>query len=459
MTMRDVAPHRSTVTFRAWIAASIASVLPCEAAFGQGQGGPPVATPAAGSGESTTQDPKATEVERQKLEARIRELEQRVDGLERGPVAPVAIPRTASREGTHTTPEGFWALPGTEMALKVGGYVKLDVIHDFNEIGNELKFATQTIAVPEASASRTTFSPYETRLNLDVRGPVGEHAARAFVEGDFFGGGGGSFELRHAYFELGGFLAGQTWTTYMDLSSRPQTLDFEGPDGELFVRQPMVRWTQPFADRSSFSLAFEGSSQDITPTGSFGGGSTTPLPDLTGNVRLEGEGRHLQVSGVLRYLDFEGDQGTPDSSALGFGVALSGKTEVGAPGRRLMAQVSYGEGSARYNQAMRGTGSDAVLDAQGDLEALPVVAAVLGYEHDWSERWTSTFVGTIAQVDNSSTQAATAIEKIRAASVNLVWRPYPAFQSGVEYLFGMRENADGQDGVAHRVMFSFRFVF
>ena len=54
-----------------------------------------------------------------------------------------------------------------------------------------------------------------------------------------------------------------------------------------------------------------------------------------------------------------------------------------------MGQASIGEGSAQYNQALRGSGSDAVLEANA-LEALPLVTAVVGYEHDWSATWTST---------------------------------------------------------------------
>ena len=398
-------------------------------------------------------------LDRDQLEARIGELEERLKKLEEPAAAVPADPHALRQEATHAAPPGYWAVPGSDFAFKIGGYVKLDVIHDFDTIGNPYKFSTQSIEVPGESASETTIHARESRINLDLRGPLGSHDLRVFVEGDFFGDGN-TFELRHAYGQWGGLLAGQTWTTYMDISSRPHTLDFEGPDGEIFVRQPMVRWTQHTGGKNSFSIAIEDSSPDFTLLdGSFTGEDSTPLPDLAANYRLEGDGRHAQLSGVLRYLDLEGDAGSPDEDDLGWGVALSGKTQLGDPGRRLMGQVSYGEGSAHYNQATRGAGSDAVLEPDGSFTTLPVTTAVAGYEHDWSKQWSSTVAWSFASVDGLDVQATDALDRSQSASANIVWQPNAHFLTGFEFLYGERENRDGEKGDAHRIQFSFKFLF
>ena len=392
------------------------------------------------------------------LEARVAELERQL--AERDKPTPKADPpaEVLRRDQTLVRPGGYWSIPGSDLVFKLGGYVKLDAIHDFNQIGNEFKFATQSIAVPGDDLSRTTMHPRETRLNFDLRGEVDGHDVRTFVEVDFFGTNG-ALNLRHAYGQLGGLLAGQTWSTYMDLSSRPHTLDFEGPDAELFVRQPMVRWSQPVEGIGSFSVALDDSGLDISQFGTFTGVDVTPLPDLAANLRLEGEGRHAQLSGVLRYLEFDGDAGTPDADAVGWGLALSGKTQVGDPGRRLMGQVSIGEGSSHYNQALRGAGVDAFLAANGDLQTLPVVSAVLGYEHDWSQRLSSTFAYSRANVDNGRGQEASTMHESQSASANLIWMPFDHFLTGVEYLYGTREDNDGSSGTAHRLQISFKFMF
>jgi hypothetical protein len=413
--------------------------------------------PAPEAGQGVAAGTEGEDDRNDRLEARVRELERRLDKEQQEP-ALQPDPRANVKEATHTTPEGFWKLPGTDVVWKLGGYMKVDVIHDFYAMGNEFKFATQSIAVPEDRESRTTLTAKETRLNVDVRAPIGGHEGRVFVEGDFFTSDS-SFHLRHAFGQIGGLLFGQTWTTYMDLSSRPHTLDFEGPDAELFERQVMVRWTQDCCNTSKFSIAIEDANQDLTIDPAFMGSAETPLPDLAVNVRHEGNGWHLQGSGVLRYLHFEGSGGSSDDSTIGWGVALSGKSELGDPGRRLMGQVSYGRGSGNYNQALRGSGSDAVLSPGGSLRALPSYTFVLGYEHDWSERWSSTVAYSRATVENFSSQAPMALERTQSASVNLLWTPFRRFLTGAEYLYGTRENNDGQDGMAHRLQSSFKFTF
>ncbi len=390
------------------------------------------------------------------LRKRVEELERRLDADERSALAP--DPDAIVREATHTTPEGFAPLPGTAFVWKLGGYVKVDVIHDLYEIGNEDKFSTQTISVPEDRESRSNIHAKETRLNVDLRGPFGPHEGRIFVETDFFNSSE-SLHMRHALGQVGGLLVGQTWTTYMDLSSRPHTLDFEGPDSEIFERSPMVRWTQDVGERTTFSVAIEDMDHDMTVDPSLTGSSETPLPDLTGNLRHEADGWHVQGSGVVRYLHFEGSQGASDDSTLGWGVALSGKKQLGDPGRRLMGQVSLGEGNGSYSQALRGTGSDAVVTAGGSLRPVRARTLVTGYEHDWTDEWSSTFAYSIADVHNTSTQAATAVRQLQSASANLTWRPFDNFLTGAEYLYGTREDKNGQDGVAHRLQFSFKFLF
>ena len=360
------------------------------------------------------------------------------------------------RDSTLAPSTGLVDIAAEDLSLRIGGYVKMDGIHDFQRVGNASKFATATIPVPTEDQERTTFQARETRLNVDVRSGFKAEAVRFFVEGDFYGAGG-AFNLRHAYGEYGGLLAGQTWTTFMDLSSRPVTLDFEGPDGALFLRQPMVRWTQAASNTTSWSLALEGASQGV---GALGGVdpnlADAPLPDLTGNLRREVGSGHLQLSGVLRKLRYEGGAG--EDAVIGWGLALSGKTPVGPRGRRLMAQLSVGEGTGEYNQALRDDGqSDAFLGADGRLEALGNHTATVGVENDWNADWSTTVAYSVATLDNVTGQAADVLHQTQSTSATLLWHPTRHFLAGVEYLYGTRENNDGQRGHANRVMFSFKF--
>ena len=57
-----------------------------------------------------------------------------------------------------------------------------------------------------------------------------------------------SSRLRHAfvkwdYSENSSIMAGQSWSTFFNVGALPDVLDFVGPAGTIFVRQPQVRWT------------------------------------------------------------------------------------------------------------------------------------------------------------------------------------------------------------------------
>lgn len=117
---------------------------------------------------------------------------------------------------------------GKHLDVQLGGFVRLDLIHDFDPIGDRYEFVTTSIPTDGSSGQRTTVSARQSRFNLDVnhRG----NSLRLFAEGDFFGDGG-DFRLRHAYGEFRGVMIGQNWSTFQDESIIPATLDYEGPVG------------------------------------------------------------------------------------------------------------------------------------------------------------------------------------------------------------------------------------
>jgi hypothetical protein len=144
--------------------------------------------------------------------------------------------------------------------IKIGGYVKVDFIQDYDAVGNPYQWKTNSIPVAGTPAAgqggETTIHAKETRLTLTLLEDTPRGKFMAYVEGDFFGDNT-TFRIRHAYGEYGQFLGGQTWTTFMDISARPRSLDYEGPDGEIFVRQAMIRWTKPLSENLKFAVAVE----------------------------------------------------------------------------------------------------------------------------------------------------------------------------------------------------------
>ena len=104
--------------------------------------------------------------------------------------------------------------------VTVGGYVKVDAIYDLDQDLGPSFFAGGIDTDPNAS-SDPSFQMHAKQSRLNFKAKEGD--MKVVIEGDFFTGEGNQlisnssgFRLRHAYGQVGNFLAGQTWSTFMD---------------------------------------------------------------------------------------------------------------------------------------------------------------------------------------------------------------------------------------------------
>jgi hypothetical protein len=353
---------------------------------------------------------------------------------------------TAARAGEQIR------IPGTDVSLSIGGYVKVDVIQDFGPIQDAFEFRTNSIPADGSAAAAesglTTIHARETRLNLDLRSDAATQPLRAFVEGDFFGSGN-AFRLRHGFGEFGHLLGGQTWTTFMDISARPLTLDFEGPEGELFVRQAMVRWHQAIAPHWRWAVAVESPSPQFAIPSGLSGTARANVPDIPAFVRYEASRGHVQVGGLLRQLRFDGGQDVENVTELGWGLntTFTVKT-VGQDA--VQAQFMIGEGVARYIEGFIGQNLDAVLTSTGELTPLRTQGGVIGYTHVWRADLKSGVSYSTASVEDANALAASAIDRLQDFRLNLIHTPYRLVDVGGEVLWGRRANKDGTAGDSWR---------
>ena len=183
--------------------------------------------------------------------------------VETDPPAPTSEKaEPAQPPAPDTRPDGF-TVGG--FVFKPGGRIKLDIIRDFDPITSEDTFDPRTIPVDGSEGGNSKLHARETRLFLDMRGPVEGKELRMYVETDFYGSGS-VLRLRHAYGSYGGLLAGQTWSTFVDDDNFPNTIDFESPMAFPSIRQAQVRWTPKLGAQVSWAVAVEDNKSAITPT-------------------------------------------------------------------------------------------------------------------------------------------------------------------------------------------------
>jgi len=356
---------------------------------------------------------------------------------------------------------GSWKRPDSNMSFKIGGYVKLTFYKDLDFMPSGDFFIKTQIPVSGTPDSKKDgefrFNARESRINLDIRGPSPLGRARAFIEGDFFGSGD-SFRLRHAYGELGHILAGQTWSTFMDISAWPELLEIEGPDAAAFARQGQLRWTQTVMKDLTLAVALEDPNGDFTIDGvGDSANENSKWPDFTSHIRYEDSWGHLQLGGLVRQIRFDDGMGKKDD-VIGWGTTVSGNISTFGQDA-IQFQGSYGKGIGRYLEGLIDTGSDAATNSSGNLKALPAGAIFASYQHWWTDTLRSTAGGEYGYVDNSSGQPATATKNWQGAVINLVWNPLPRLLLGIEFGWGRHEVKDGRDGTAKRIQTSTQFNF
>ncbi len=363
------------------------------------------------------------------------ESAQSVEEVQRGVIASTEF----------TSLEGVLKTRGKKLIVRIGGYGKLDVIHDFDAIGDSDQFDVATIPTDGRPGDNTRLHARQTRLNLDTRFKAGAHDVRVFVEGDFFNRDDTSLRLRHAFAEVGGLTAGQTWTTFMDEGPGPRLVDFENPSGYIVDRRALLRYEHLLRDFWVVAVAIEESSVTISESPGTTGLSNSLWPDSIVRIRWERPGFHLQTAAIVREFRFQEDLTNDTQDVTGWGFNFSGTSQLTRCDTAYF-EITFGEGIGGFRDI-----PDAGPDAFGVLEALPASAWNVAWTHDWSERWSSNFIFSSAELTNSAGQDGSAARSVQYLATNLIWSVHDQMDVGMEYLFGKREDKDGSTGEANRL--------
>jgi len=366
--------------------------------------------------------------------------------------------------------KGFIPIPGTKTMIRFGGSARLDTIYDFENNGNPNQFVPSSFPVPgEPGADggpETTIETKGTRISFEARRPVGtEGQLRIYNEDDFFNDSTSpnmSFRVRHFYGQAWNLLIGQTFTTFMNIDSWPDVVDYAGPNAMINRRQAQIRYSPTIYNGFGemhllFSIEQPGSDISTAATTGIPAGAepVSEAPDGVAAWRWEGKVGHVQVSGLFRSIGYDAPS-APDQTVFGWGSSASGAFNL-FKADKFLWQVAYGHGMARYVNDLGSADLDAALDTSGNLEAIPVFAAAVGYTHEWSKYFRSTASFGYVHADPTASLGALAIETTTYASANLVWHPTPSFRMGLEYLFGTKETENGAEHDGHRLDFVIRY--
>ncbi len=403
---------------------------------------------------------------------------------------------------------GSFRLPGSNTSVAIGGYAKLDIIYDFqNDAGDSFAFSG---ILPNNSQVRDNLDENfrlhakQSRLWVKTWTPTDWGEFATHIEGDFEGAGGNeqfsnstTFRLRHAYGRLGNVLAGQTWTNFSTPFEWPGTIDFYGTVGTSFVRQAQLRYTAPFGNGMSLSVAIEnpetdgivcnfnwapppfnpcppGSTWQTTTQEARGNqNATDPAPDLTarfqwganwGTVAVAGVGRYFRVVETATPAGTTGTISSVDDTAFGWGVNAAAVINMPWGKDSLGVQGLYGDGIGRY--AVWGppafyANDQAIGFPAVDIDTVEAWGGNVWYEHWWTGNLYSVVSGGYAKINYPSglVPVGGLTDHIISSHVNLQWKPTARSSIGIEGMYGHRELVNGVEGDAVRIQMGFLWGF
>jgi hypothetical protein len=373
----------------------------------------------------------------------------------------------------------------TGPTFDIYGFVMADMIFEFGQSNPDWFDALRPSKLPSVDDEfgkdgRFYAGIRQSKFGLKSTLPTGIGQLKTTFEFDLYGvgvdAGQTTIRPRTMWGEIGHFGAGQADSPFMDGDVFPNILEYWGPAGMLYFRQPQVRWMPILPSQSNnnskASIAFErpGASGD---QGNYADRielqnvrARFPLPDFSAEYRHGTNWGYVELAGVLRALQLDDlleDQFDLEKSMLGWGLNLSSnykatKTDV------VRFQAVYGEGIQNYfNDAPADVGPKLNLgDPIRPIEAtpLPVFGLVLYLDHTWNKMLSTAIGYSRVDVTNSSGQAASAFRDGQYASLNLLATPAKNIMLGGEFQWARRDNFnDGFHADDFKMQFGFKYNF
>ena len=395
------------------------------------------------------------------LKAQLEGLQSRVNQLEQQP-STVSLPEGASfltlnrgstqlpNYGTQAAREasnmpadrGFTIavtptadLPAPIAEVVVYGYVKGDVIYDFDKDLGDFFYVGGLWTSSGNGDEHVRLHARQSRFGIRSRTDTAIGQIRTQIEGDFFSEGN-RFRLRHAYGEWDmtpnwTFLAGQTWRTAVLLPIGVSTVDFSssaGPNG--FPRAAQVRMTY-HSGPISWAVAIEAPTHNSTAT----------WPNLSSYLQFDAPGGHqFIVTGTVSDTS-DTDYDVVSGHDIGWAVQAGANLNLADIATLTLGGV-YGEGGEHCLYLAQ---DDPFCDPLNIDKGLPGVdffsdtgwGALAGLSFGLTDTTTFNVQYGISWLENDldfvEDHNSVLVQTVHA---NILWRPVQQMQLGWEVMWG-----------------------
>jgi hypothetical protein len=339
---------------------------------------------------------------------------------------------------------GFYYIPGTDMCLKVGGWVRQQVGYGVN---GSLT-AGANVANLDTRATNNFAMRSRGYITADARNQTEYGTVRSYIAVGLSAGGAGQaldvggapgFSANRAFIQFAGFTFGVTQSFY-DFYSGPATSFFGGnvnmssDTGD--AGKAVTAYTAQLGNGMSASIGIEAPRNSGVFNGSLAApGGMTPIaaptsvqrglnmPDVVANLRIDQAWGGAQIMGAIHENSglYLGTTNATPSASNSYGYAIGLGLKLNAPmigaGDYLQAQVNFTQGATAYTNNSTGmfahyngtSGygfgvlSDNVIDAAGGNHNTSAWGVNAAYEHFWNKSWQTSVYGAYQSIKYDAT--------------------------------------------------------
>jgi len=299
----------------------------------------------------------------------------------------------------------------------------------------------------------------QSRLGVEGTANTKVGKIRTYIEVDFASKTESYLRLRHAFAEWNYLKLGYTWSAFMDNTSLPQTVEFEGPNSSLSKRHGVIRYERIIVKKSILGISLESPKADYTnPADSilFTSPDQRNL-DLAGRYKYFDKWGHVQLAGIVRKITFVQQEST--DTQYGWGVLISAQLLINSK-HQLSSQYSTGNGIAYYSVGLSNRQLDAVYNPTNNtMELKTLSGGFINYAFKPFSNLVFSAIAGISRVECKEFEPGSAFMSSQYYGVNTFYNPIETISLGLEVTYGTRKNVDNQIGDATRISMLAKFDF
>lgn len=316
---------------------------------------------------------------------------------------------------------------GAEVTLY--GNIRADLLYQ-SEGGSADRLYNQINTVPlkghNESSDQLKSTLAATRLGLDFK--TSDKDISGKIEVDFLGANDG-LRIRHAYFNYGQWLIGQTWSNFAVPDYMPETIDALGYVGGAVKRDAQIRYTHKFNAETQLVTALEDSKDAL---------SNMRIPVLSTRLNQS----FADQAGALSLRGMVSEKRTVADNELAWGVGLGAKYDISAK-TTLKADYYHVKGDSSL---VSWTNQGFAIDANKNIMALNQFDSItVGVTQQFNSQWRGTLGYGYMKADENQdyirylSDPTKANKTLWQAWANVFYSPKKPLSFGLEYVYGERK--------------------